>query len=247
MSRNRDRQDESEMSNSTEQSTSRPKRKCSLGVSFEDDEQSLESRSRRSTLNVVASVVDDDDDDDDFIPLKVAKIRKKSTQNTPATKVGKNGVECQNDDDSSRPSTSRQAQARGSAKKETGSKKAGNKNENISGGNRDSVEKEPAKATKSKGKKDEIVNNNEIVLPVTTKRRHAVTNINLLSALFSCSTKSFSYEVERRSRSAVIEQVVVRVRWGARCLSGGNHKGVCSEFAKFVSFASAQVYTLTHI
>jgi len=233
MSRKKDRQDESEMSNSTEQSTSRPKRKCSLGVSIEGGEQSLESRSRRSTQNVVATVVDDDDDDDDddFVPLKVAKIKKKSTQNTPAAKVGKNGAECQDDHDSSRPSTSRQAQARGSARKETGSKKTGNKNESISGRNRDSVDKEPAKAAKSKGKKDQIVNNNEIVLPVTMKRRHAATNINLLSALFSCSTKNFKYEVERRSRSAVIEQVVFRVRWGARCLSGHNYKDVCSEFS----------------
>lgn len=178
------------------ETSSRPKRKCSL---------------------VVPTVADDDSDDegsDDQVSEDEASLgaKKKKPAAKKVTKTKSNGTAAPEPDeeDEPGPSTSKRALAQDSRRKRVSAKKP--ESEGTSGENGEASKYiKPTKIKKSKKEEPEPSNNNELVLPVTSQRRPGVSNVNLLDALFSYSSKCSCYEVQKRSRSAVIDQVQFEV------------------------------------
>ena len=169
---------------SSSMSTTRPKRKCSLRV---------------------PTVVDDDDSDapmsDDEAPVNAESQKKVAKRKTNVV------ASHEPDNDEPRPSTSGQAQAQVQG---SNRKRASGKKPEMNGKGRVPASKSVKTTKIQKSKEEEPANNNELVLPVTSQRRTAgVTNVNLLDALFSFTSKCSCYEVQKRSRAAVADQVTV--------------------------------------
>lgn len=173
--------------NESQASTSRPRRQASKPVpqaQLEPEDSESESETVVSIVPVKkrASKSKINNQDQDEVPAKVPKINARMKNGNKPDDKGKTKGKGKTSDP--QPSTSNQSQ-KSSKSKETGSSsdKKGSDNNNV-------------------GEKSKLI------MPQSTQRRPlGPVNVNILATLYNYSPRVSTYELERRSRSAVVEQI----------------------------------------